>query len=273
MSVTIGLVANVFNEANALPGWLEVHTPYFDDIRVLHAGPQGVYSDDGTIELLEKWRVPVEFCAIDEGFGVVRSRALRMCPCDYVVLLDADERFYPLHRVLHCAGNSTPHSEADEIIRNYDFRDGKLPDWKVIARLGKDLHVSQVTCYDQGARLREILETERPDAVAAIRRHWHDLSFRRPTQNWHTEPDWQMRILRNHPSIHFDTGTRMHERLVGAGNVYRADMDRGPFFDHFHFFMKKLEMGQRAHDVAVYDAIHEGRKPPTWDEFKVGRGP
>lgn len=48
---TIGLVANVYNEINALPGWLETHLPFFDDVRVLHAGPQGEYSYDGTIEL------------------------------------------------------------------------------------------------------------------------------------------------------------------------------------------------------------------------------
>ena len=73
---TIGLVANVYNEANALPGWLETHLPFFDDVRVVHAGPGGEWSNDGTIELLEKWRVPVRFCAIENGFGVVRSRAI-----------------------------------------------------------------------------------------------------------------------------------------------------------------------------------------------------
>ncbi len=33
MSITLGLVANVFNEVNALPGWLETHLPYFNDVR------------------------------------------------------------------------------------------------------------------------------------------------------------------------------------------------------------------------------------------------
>lgn len=51
MSVTIGLVANVYNEVNAITGWLETHTPFFDDVRVFHSGPGGAKSNDGTIEI------------------------------------------------------------------------------------------------------------------------------------------------------------------------------------------------------------------------------
>jgi glycosyltransferase involved in cell wall biosynthesis len=261
--VTIGLVANVYNEVNALPGWLETHLPFFDDVRVLHAGPQGQHSNDGTIELLEKWRIPVQFCAIDEGFGAVRTRALRMSPCDYVMLLDADERFYPIHQILHCFGSETPQQEVDWILQSYDFRGVNLPNWENLAKLGSGLCVDLMEPYNQGARLREILENERPDAVCTIRRHWHDLSLCRPTQHWHTHPDWQMRTVRNDPSIGFGADTRIHERLDGARNVVRADFSRGPFFDHFHFHFKRMEQLQRRHDIAIYDAIHQGWVPPT----------
>lgn len=271
MTVTIGLVANVYNEANALPGWLECHTPFFDDIRVLHAGPRGARSDDGSIELLEKWRIPVEFCAIDEGFGVVRTRALRMCPCDYVVLLDADERFYPVHRTLECRGPGTPQAEVDDILQSYDFRGGRRPDWDRVARLGADLSVGVGEAYLQGLRLREMLDHyhrngDPVDAVASIRRHWHDFSFGRPTQNWNEAPDWQMRILRCDPTIQFIPDTRMHERLVNAHRIHHADRVTGPFFDHFHFPFKRMEEDQRRHDIAIYDAIHAGRTPPTRGE-------
>lgn len=260
---TIGLVANVYNEINALPGWLETHLPYFDDVRVTHAGPQGARSTDGTIELLEKWRVSIDFDAIDDGFGAVRTRAIRRSPCDYVMLLDADERFFPVHRVMVCTGQSTPPSEVDAILQTYDFRDLKAmhSNWENIGRLGADLRVDVKEPYDQGARLREILANYRPDAVLSIRRHWHDFSFRRPTQNWHEVPDWQLRIVRNDASIHFDPHKRMHEQLLGAVNVFRADPTRGPFFDHFHFTFKRMEPEQRAKDVAIYDAVHEGRTP------------
>lgn len=265
---TIGLVANVYNEINALPGWLETHTPFFDDVRVLHAGPGGAYSDDGTIELLKKWRIPVVFGKIDDGFGVVRTNAIHMSPCDYVMLLDADERFLPVCRRMICGGQATPQHEVDWILQSYDFRGVNLPNWENISKLGANLRVDIGDPFYQGARLREILETERPDAVISVRRHWHDLSFRHPTQNWERDPDWQMRIVRNCQEIHFSPDTKMHERLVGAEKVVRADMERGPFFDHFHFTFKRMEQEQRAHDVAIYDAIHAGRTPPTWKEFK-----
>lgn len=266
MTITIGLVANVYNEANALPGWLEAHTPFFDDIRVLHAGPGGSYSNDGTLEILSKWRIPVEYCAIDEGFGMVRSRALAMSPCNYVMLLDADERFYHLHRMMQCSGQPTPHSEVDAILSKYTT----TPDWDELGKLGAGLKTEIWDCYDQGARLRDILEKQTPDALLTIRRHWHDLSFKRPTQNWHTDPDWQMRIVRNHPSIKYDARTRMHERLVGAGKVTHGDQVWGPFFDHYHFAFKRMEQEQRSHDVAVYNAIDKGQRPPTWEEFRSG---
>lgn len=262
---TIGLVANVYNEANALPGWLEVHTPFFDDVRVLHAGPQGAYSTDGTIEILEKWRIPVEFCTIDAGFGQVRTRAIHMSPCDYVILLDADERFYPVHRILHCRGQSTHPQEVDWILQSYDYRGVNLPNWENIGRLGANLCVDIGESYDQGARLREIISNGKYDAVVTYRRHWHDLSLRRPTQDWIIHPDWQMRTVRNHSDIRYSPETRMHEQLVGydPGRVFQPDPSRGPFFDHFHFHFKRMEPEQRRHDIAIYDAIHEGRQPPV----------
>ena len=276
MTLTLGLVANVFNEVNALPGWLETHLPYFDDVRVTHAGPQGKRSTDGTIELLERWGIHVDFDSIDDGFGAVRTRTIRRSPCDYVMLLDADERFYRSHHVLVCTGESTPQSEVDTVLQSYDFKEaaGKtLPiamkamrsNWENMDRLGAKLRVNIVgnEPYNQGQRLRDILDTYKPDAVATMRRHWHDLSFRRPTQNWHEVPDWQQRIVRNHESIYFDPNVRVHECLHGAKDVYRADPTWGPFFEHCHFFFKKMEPVQREHDVRVYNAIHEGKVPPV----------
>ncbi len=267
MTITLGLVANVYNEANALPGWIETHLPFFDDVRIYHAGPQGAYSDDGTLEVCEKWQIPVTFGAIDEGFGVVRTAAIRSSPCDYVMLLDADERFYPIHQRLVCSGEATPQSEVDWILQSYDHRGVNLPNWENVDKLGANLLVEHGETQNQGKYLRHILEVEHPDAVVTVRRHWHDFSFKRPTQNWHTDPDWQMRIVRNNTSIYFAADTRMHERLVGATHISRSDQERGPFFDHFHFSFKRMEARQRAHDIAIYDSVHEGRTPPTWQQF------
>lgn len=260
---TIGLVANVYNEVNALPGWLETHLPFFDDVRVLHAGPQGAYSDDGTMELLEKWRVPYETCAIDDGFGAVRTRALRMSPCDWVMLLDADERFFSTGVVLNCCGEATPQSEVDDILRTYDFRGEARPDWAKISFLGMSLHVHSQETYNAGQLLRDLINCEEYDAIATTRRHWHDLRMRKPSQNWQENPDLQLRCVRNVSSIGYDETTRMHERLYGYTSVARPSENYGPFFDHFHFWFKWMEQAQRSHDIAIYDSIHKGEVPPA----------
>jgi glycosyltransferase involved in cell wall biosynthesis len=251
--MSIGLVANVYNEANALPGWLETHLPFFDDVCVYHAGPQGAYSNDGTIELLEKWRIPVTFGSIDAGFGAVRTAAMRASPCEYVMVLDADERFFPVVHQLVCEGAGMPQSEVDAILQSYDFRGVNLPNWENVGRLGSDLRVSIGEPYDQGKLLRDTLHA---DAVMTCRRHWHDLSLRRPTQSWTEHPDWQARIVRNDNRIRFEG--RMHEQLHQPVNMVRSSL----FFDHFHFTFKRMEQKQRAHDILIYDAVHAGRVPP-----------
>ncbi len=267
MTLTIGLVANIYNEANALPGWLETHTPFFDDIRVYHAGPGGSWSNDGTMEILAKWNIPYERGSIDDGFGVVRTRAIHMSPCEWVMLLDCDERFYPLHRVLTCTGH-TP-EDRDQILQSYDFSGVNLPNWENLRQLGASLRVEAGQPYDQGLDLRAIIAHGNHDAIATIRRHWHGLGFQHPTQNWNTDPDWQLRLVRNTDSIYFLPNVRVHERLAGADRVFRSNVERGPFFEHFHFHFKAQEVEQRRHDVAIYNAVHEGRQPPTLEQFKA----
>jgi hypothetical protein len=183
------------------------------------------------------------------------------------MLLDADERFYPTHRYLRCNGTPTPNEEVDRILRHYDFRSRpEGPDWSIIGQLGANLSVdASIGVYDQGQWLRHQLNAD-IDAIITVRRHWHDLSFKRPTQSWVMMPDWQMRVVRNDPSIYFDPDTKMHERLCGVNSYMRADLDRGPFFDHHHFWFKRMEPEQRRHDVQIYDAIHAGKPAPARPE-------
>lgn len=267
MPITLGLVANIYNEVNALPGWLDLHIDLFDEIRILHTGPRGEESNDGTMELLNNRKINYIMDTIDDGFGAARTRALRLSSCDYVLLLDADERFYRLQKHLFCEGEGTPHNEVDEILRGYNFSKGKVPDWDNLFKLGSKLEVTKGEEYNQLEQLRKILEKHRPDVVCMPRRHWHDFSFKKPTQNWNTDPDWQMRLVRNDPSIFFDPNIRMHERLVGANKPYQCDTVTGPFIDHFHFVFKKMECNQRAHDVDTYNKIHAGELPLTYKEF------
>jgi hypothetical protein len=291
MGVSLGLVCNFYNEANALPGFLETHTPYFDAIHFYQSGPGGAESNDGSIEILEKWKMPILRGKIDDGFGMVRTAAIRSSPCDYVMLLDADERFFHHHQVMTCAGESTPAEEVDDLLYDYSNpnfeKDGPKARRQVVqeydksidfltcpsnfenmSQLGANLSVSFGEVYNQGSWLRDFLQHGALDAVKTVRRHWHDFTFKRPTQNWHTNPDYQVRLVRNDPSIYFDPAVRMHERLVGAENVYQPNFTHGPFFDHFHLHFKKMEAAQRRHDVAVYDSISKGDRPPTWEEWK-----
>jgi len=234
--MSLGLVANMYQEARALPGWLEMAARcQFDDICVYHTGPQGAYSTDGTIELLEQWGVRIVYGAIDAGFGVVRTQAVRHSTCDWVMILDADERFHPFLPVLVC----------------------------------EDLRVRmEGEPYNQMAWLRGLLNTPDIQSVCTIRRHWHDLTFQRPTQNWHQIPDAQLRIVRNIPEISYSEFPKMHERILdartgGEPTSFRPNQTHGPFFDHYHCWFKPMEPDQRQHDIRIYDALDQGRPVPA----------
>lgn len=252
--ITLGLACNVYNEANALPGFLEMAAcGFWDDVCFYHAGPGGKYSDDGTIELIEKWGFRIAHGKIDEGFGIVRTATIRFSKCDWVMLLDADERFYPWAPQITCAFQDIPKT----VPSNWENRE----------HLSQNLHTTFTgEPYAQGAWLKSILEHHTTlGAVTAIRRHWHDFSWRWPTQNWLLIPDWQMRIVRNIEPIHYDANRRMHEILLddrGPINTHRPNNTHGPFFDHYHMFFKEMEPEQRAHDIRIYDAIHLGAPVP-----------
>lgn len=243
---SLGLVANIYNEINALPGWLEMAcSGLFDSVKILHAGPHGAYSTDGSIELIERWGVPIVYDSINDGFGTVRSRAVRIMDTEWVMILDADERFYRFAPELTCE---------------------------------EDLSVA--TCgapYDQGALLREILGMPDIDAVITLRRHWHDFSWTRPTQSWVTIPDFQMRILRNIPEIFYQEYPKMHERIIDtrtgrAPRYFQGNGRHGPFHDHYHCHYKPMEQAQRLHDIAIYDALHSGTPIPSQESFEASRG-
>lgn len=237
---SIGMACNIYNDVNAVAGLLQTASTFFDDMVFFHAGPQGKRSDDGTIELIEKWGAKIVFGKIDEGFGIVRSAAIKSCPTEWVMILDADERFWPQAPLI------LPHGEGDGNIHIQFFEDA----------------------YDQGALLRRLVRITDIDTIYTIRRHWNDFSWKKPVQNWHTIPDYQCRIVRNLPHIGFRAEVRMHEQMwdfqrEAPPRGYRANSARGIFHDHYHCWFKKMERDQRAHDIAIFDAIHENRVPPT----------
>src|ERR1700722_13140534 len=76
MPESIALAGNVYNDAHALRGALETGARFFDNFFFVHSGPNGAYSTDGTIELLEKFGATVVFDDISKGYGVIRTRCL-----------------------------------------------------------------------------------------------------------------------------------------------------------------------------------------------------
>ena len=249
--MSLGVVANVYNEAFALPGWLEMACSFFDDVRIYHSGPRGKCSDDGTIELLEHWRIPYSVGNMDEGFGVVRTKAIRSSPCEYVMLMDADERFWPMDPVFRCIGESRPLPVAEQVLQEYDTpTPGATPwNWENAKNIPVHLRVEKAVCpANQGAKLRSIVDLH-PDAIVLSRRHWIDFQFH-PSQNWHTDPDVQTKIVRNDPSIYWQS--KMHETLIGAKDV-RHNFDL--FVEHFHIPFKSMNPKQRAIDIETYRRI------------------
>jgi glycosyltransferase involved in cell wall biosynthesis len=246
MSNTIGLAMNVYMEHNALPGALESASRFYDDIWVIHAGPGGKYSTDGTIEILEQYGVRIIFDKIDDGFGVLRTKLLRAASTEWTMIMDADERFFPWIPEFACSGTgSYPAQEHPDLHRG--LNDG---------------------CFNQGDLLRSKLanECKEADALRLSRRHWFDLGMHRPCQNWTITEDWQLRILRNKPYVYYDHTVKMHERCLdkrtGRDPVYGTGNTRkGPFFDHFHCFFKPMEKDQRQSDIKIYDWLDHGSGP------------
>jgi hypothetical protein len=252
---SIAACCNFFNEANALPGWLESASQWADHITLYETGPQGEHSTDGSIEIAQKWGVDLKFGSIDEGFGVVRTKMVTMCPTTWVVILDADERIYRTAPRLFCRGNELYPQE-------------RYPEFVDMA-----LSVETVGAYDQIALLKSQMRPEY-DAIVTSRRHWQSWGHRSPSQNWQVIADWQARILRNCDHVRYRPNIAMHEQLYDSrtGQTpkwYQPEQEgQAVYFDHYHLAIKRMETEQRLHDVQIYNAIHEGRKPPTLAEFR-----
>lgn len=241
---SIGAIANVYNECNAIGGWLENVATWADDVVVYHCGPGGKYSDDGTIEIIEKWGARLVFGQIDEGFGVVRSKMITMTQAEFTMIMDADERFYPFAPRLMCSGE-----EAYPEVR-----------WPALT-------VTVEEPFDQLSILRGMM-TPDVDAVCAIRRHWFNFHWNLPCQNWFAIQDWQLRIVRNCEHITYQADIRMHEKIIDlrtgdTPRFSRPTVQSGPFYEHYHCWFKGLEPSQREHDIRIYDALNDGRAVPA----------
>lgn len=241
--MSIALCCNVYQDAAALRGLLESGSRYFDNLFIVHAGPGGAKSTDGTIELCESFGATVVFDDIQKGFGAIRTRLIHECGCEWAFILDADERFFPTMYAMGCEGNEHYPEHQDPKLAVI-----KLPD-----------------VIDQGAHVKNIIKNPMIHAIRTTRRHWFDFSMRKPSQNWLLNQDHQLRIVRNHPEIGYVKERVMHERLVdgrtGKDPVYQPQCEiGGPFHDHFHLFYRRTQPGKKEANEKNYERLSRGEK-------------
>jgi len=246
--ISIGCAINVFEDNFALPGLLENASSFFDDIFIIHAGPGNRRSRDGTIETIEKWGVKHVFEDMEQGFGVIRTKLIHGSSTEWVMILDADERFHPRCPVIHCDGSEKyPEMERPNLVTT--------------------IHDP---VFDHGGLLKSVVNGTGFDGIRSCRRHWFDFTWKRPCENWQERKDWQCRILRNAPHIGFDPTIRMHERVLDyrlnhEPSMWKSeDTTRGIFHDHYHCHFKPMEPEQRKDDIKTYDMLHDGSSKEMW---------
>lgn len=242
--MSLALCCNVYQDAAALRGLLESGARYFDNLFIVHAGPGGARSTDGTIELCEKFGATLVFDDIQRGFGAIRTRLIHECGCDWAFIMDADERFYPQMKAMDCHGDVDWKGPGDPTV----------PDITVTVR--KDV-------IDQGDHVRNLISNPETMAIRSTRRHWMDFTMRRPTMNWSRNQDHQLRIVRNLPDIAYVSRIVMHERLVdkrtGKDPAFaEQDPVGGPFHDHFHMAFRNAYPGTKERNELNYSRLSRG---------------
>lgn len=252
--MTLGTVCHFHAEPHALPGFIECAEKMFDEIVLVSSPPDGTPPDEQTIEIAKKSGHRLIFDTISRGFGVLRTRCISYSKCDWLVIADADERLWPTAPHLSVTGT------------------GKFPD-----TLTPDLTVTQRGMIDQHTTFREqIAKADREGSLALClsRRHWFGApgEWDYPCQNWNEgvgEPDWQLRCLKQSKWLCYDPDRKMHEllkdtRTWSEPKFIRANLDTGPFIDHYSFHFRKMEPEQNTEDIAIYEALEPGVTKDMW---------
>lgn len=239
--VSIAMCCNVYQDALMLRGLLEMSSSYFSNLFVIHSGPNGAYSTDGTIELCESFGIKPVFDDISRGFGAIRSRLLHDCGCEWAMIMDADERFFPLINTMKCEGTDRYPNQLD-------------PNLKVIK--GADV-------INQGAHVKNQIKNPELMAMRFTRRHWFDFTMTKPAESWNLIWDHQLRCVRNSPHISYSRS--MHEILTDdrTGKTPRfleQDPVGGPHVEHMHLFSRKNQPGHKEFNESNYARLERGEK-------------
>ncbi len=220
-------------------GSLEASSGYFDNIFCIVTPPGGeANKDDETCDLLREFGIDPKFGDINEGYGVIRSRLIHECGCEWGMILDSDERFRPSQEVLKCDGSER-------------YPEQRNP--AITVRKSTELIYPGIT-------LKEAIKNPNIDAVKGVRRHWFDFTHTRPSQNWHQHPDWQLRIVRNIPEISYKTNVRMHEQLIDSrtGQTPKHFTGENIYWDHYHLFYRFAHPGTKERNEENYGRLSRG---------------
>jgi len=244
---TIAVAASFRDEANALPGFLEMATSFFNEVFLADCSMDMTPSTDGSLDIIRKWGLPhPPLWNLSNGFGAVRSQLLNSVKSDWCVVMDIDERMGVTLPELRCEGTDRyPAQQHPKLIvtdtgRTYHHRDL--------------LNAKIAEAEQKGIR-----------AVRFSRRHWFGFGMKQPCENWMLIRDFQMRCMKSKVGMGFTTIPRMHERAWDSNtgkdpDYIEDDPMQGPFIDHYHLAYKKMEPEQRKADIAAYDALDKSDK-------------
>ncbi len=246
-----GVVCHFHNESFALPGFIEAAEKMFDEITLVSSPMDGTPADPETIAIAEASGHTLIHDTLSQGFGALRTRCIGYSSCEWVMILDADERVWPTVPDLGCRGTEKfPHTLTPDLKIHYEGDN-----------------------TDQHASLRKLCDRADAEGALAIcvsRRHWFGApgEWSRPCQNWHLEGDPQLRLLRNSPYLCYDPEVKMHERLLFTPTWDEPQFirvtDGSLYIDHYAHHYRAMEPEQNTEDIATYEALSPGCTKDMW---------
>lgn len=250
----IGVVCHWHAEKNALPSFIAAAEQMFDEIILVSSPMDGTLADEETIKIAEASGHKLIHDTLSQGFGALRTRCIGYSSCEWVMILDADERVWTAPPALGVTGT------------------GKFPE-----TLTPDLTVTPAgRPFNQRENLRNLIghaEAEKALAICVSRRHWFGApgEWDRPCQNWNPiggEADWQLRLVKNTPYLCYDPEVKMHERLIFTPTFAEPKFirvtDGSLYIDHYSWHFKNLEPEQNAEDAKIYEELTPGCVNDMW---------
>ncbi len=250
----ISAVCHFHSERHALPGFIAAAEKMFDEIVLVSSPMDGTPADEETVKIAEASGHKLIHDTLSQGFGALRTRCIGYSSCEWVMILDADERVWTAPPALICAGT------------------GKFPD-----TLTPDLTVTPAgRPLNQRENLRNLIghaEAEKALAICVSRRHWFGApgEWDRPCQNWNPiggEADWQLRLLKNTPYLCYDPEVKMHETLkdtrTWADPKFIRVTDGSLYIDHYAHHYRAMEPEQNTEDIETYEKLAPGCTKDMW---------